>query len=49
LHRGCLQEQKWRRQQQLDGLPSWSLRDEERLMHAINAACRAMLFCMVKS
>jgi hypothetical protein len=49
LHLACLQEQKWRRQQQLDGLPSWSLRDEERLMQAINAACRAMLFCMVKS
>ncbi|KAK9846542.1 hypothetical protein WJX81_006260 [Elliptochloris bilobata] len=43
-----LQEQKWRCQQKLDGLPPWSVKDEERLMQAVNAATRAMLCCAVK-
>ena len=48
--RGCMrtQEHKWRRQQKLDNAPPWSVQEEERLAQAVNAASRAMLFCVVK-
>lgn len=43
-----MQEHKWRRQQKLDNAPPWSVQEEERLAQAVNAASRAMLFCIVK-
>ena len=43
-----LQEQKWRRQQGLDGMPSWTTAAEEALAQAMHNALQGMCFCAVK-
>ena len=42
------QEQKWRRQQGLDGLPQWSAASELQLADAMFKALRGLCFCAVK-
>ena len=43
-----LQEQKWRRQQGLDGLPPWNTAAEEALAAAMHHALQGLCFCAVK-
>lgn len=43
-----LQEQKWRRQQGLDGLPSWTTAAEEALAQAMHDALQGLCFCAIK-
>jgi hypothetical protein len=43
-----LQEQKWRRQQGLDGLPPWSVQSEEQLAKAITDALHGLCICTAK-
>ncbi|BDA41970.1 Small RNA degrading nuclease 5 [Coccomyxa sp. Obi] len=43
-----LQEQKWRRQQGLDGLPPWSVESEGLLAEAMVNALHGLCFCTVK-
>ncbi|CAL8460741.1 g272 [Coccomyxa elongata] len=43
-----LQEQKWRRQQALDGLPPWSVESEGLLAEAMVNALHGLCFCTVK-
>ena len=43
-----LQEQKWRRQQGLDGLPPWTTVAEEALAEAMHNALQGLCFCAVK-
>ena len=43
-----LQEQKWRRQQGLDGLPPWTTAAEETLAQAMHDALQGLCFCAVK-
>ena len=44
----CVQEQKWRRQQGLDGLPPWSVESEGLLAEAMVNALHGVCFCTVK-
>ncbi len=44
----CVQEQKWRRQQGLDGLPPWSVESEGLLAEAMVNALHGLCFCTVK-
>lgn len=43
-----MQEQKWRRQQGLDGLPPWSAESEAQLAKAMVNALHGLCFCVVK-
>lgn len=43
-----MQEQKWRRQQGLDGLPPWNTAAEEALAQAMYHALQGLCFCAVK-
>lgn len=43
-----MQEQKWRRQQGLDGLPPWSVESEGLLAEAMVNALHGLCFCTVK-
>jgi hypothetical protein len=43
-----MQEQKWRRQQGLDGLPPWNNGAEEALAQAMHHALQGFCFCAVK-
>ena len=48
LPRRYLQEQKWRRQQRLDGLPAWDPACEAHLAAVQNRAMAALCFAAVK-